>query len=117
MPSFQIMLLVLGGLFLALSASVRVAQLRADLARPLFWVILAAWASLSSFASLIYGKTGHVGTGLITRYGWPKPFYFITYPEVGAAMEGCGFIYFVGNTLLHGAVLLLVWTAWRARQR
>jgi hypothetical protein len=113
---YQIMPLVFAALLVALLVSTRVAQLRADLARPRFWVILAASGSLPSLASLFYGKTGHAGTGLVTRYGWPKPFYFITYPEFGAAIEGWSFIYFIGNTSLYGAALLLGWAAWRALQ-
>jgi hypothetical protein len=114
---YQIMPLVFAALVVALAASTRVAQLRTDLFRPRFWVILAAAGSLLSLASLFYGETGHAGTGLVTRYGWPKPFYFITYPEFGAALEGWSFIYFIGNTSLYGALLLIGWTAWRALPR
>jgi hypothetical protein len=117
MPMYQIMPIILAALLVALIVAKRVASLRVDLASLNFWGRVGASASLFSFISLIYGKTTHAGTGLITRYGWPKPFYFINYPEFGAPFGGWGFIYFVGNSAFYGAVLLLLWTAWRSMRR
>lgn len=117
MPMYQIMPLVITALFATLAASIGIVRLRADLAKPLFWVVLGASASVLSLCSLFHGKTGHAGTGFVTRYGWPKPFYFITNPEVGAAIEGWGFIYFIANTSVYSAVLVIMWAAWRALRR
>lgn len=117
MPTYQIMPLVLAALLVTLTAGSFLASLRLDLARLLFWALLGTTAALLSLVSLLHGKSGHAGTGSIVRYGWPKPFYFITHPEIGGAIQGWSFIYFIGNASVYGAVLLLAWTAWRAIRR
>jgi hypothetical protein len=117
MPMFQILTAALTVLLLALAVSMRVPRMRADMTRPLFWALQMGTALLLSLASLTQSETGHAGTGFITRYGWPKPFYFVTHPETGAIMEAWALVYFIGNACAYGALLLLGWTAWRVLPR
>ncbi len=117
MPMYQILPVVLAALLVTFIASMRLAKLSADLNRPLFWARLALSASVLSLGSLLQREAGYAGTGQIIRYGWPKPFYFITYPEVGAPVEGWELIYFLGNASIYGAVALLACTGWRWLRR
>jgi hypothetical protein len=47
----------------------------------------------------------------VTRHGWPKPYYFERVDwEGGSRSGGVEPLYFLGNSLVYAAALLLLWT-------
>jgi hypothetical protein len=117
MPMFEAI-----GMFavILLVAVVRAAfqpPLARQMRRPTFWLSLFAVSTALSAASGLAAATRHSGTGFTTSYGWPKPFYFRFLSESGDVTNGWSVIYFVGNSLVYAAVLLVLWTAWRSARR
>jgi hypothetical protein len=92
-------------------------RLKGDLRRPGFWAALIALASLPCAASALVAETGHAGTGFVTRHGWPKPYWFDFTGELGERTTQFEPLYFAGNMLVHAAVLLAAWSAWRVVRR
>ncbi|HYG49215.1 MAG TPA: hypothetical protein VD846_14885 [Allosphingosinicella sp.] len=113
MPLHHTIGLIAAAALLALVAAAFVPRLRRDLRRPAFWAGLIAIACLPSAASALVARTGHAGTGFVTRHGWPKPFWFDHLRETGERFASFEPLYFAGNVLVYAAILLVAWTLWR----
>jgi hypothetical protein len=113
MPLHQTIAAFTAAALLALLAAAFVPRLKRELRRPAFWLILTILAGLASATSALVAETGHAGTGFVTRHGWPKPFLFDNLRETGERFTSVEPLYFAGNALVHAAILLLAWTAWR----
>ena len=114
MPMHETIAAFGAALLLALLASAFRPRLRADLRRPAFWLGLFGSASLPRAASALVARTGHAGTGFVTRRGWPKPFRFETIGEYGERSAAFEPLYFAGNMVVYSAALLLAWVLWRS---
>jgi len=117
MPMYQALAIFLGVVLFSAVCAAFVERLRTDLFGPMFWGLLLATSAVISFASAWREKTRHSGTGLTTEYGWPKPFHFRYASEAGALNYDWEPIYFVGNSLIFAAGLLVLWTLSRLIRR
>lgn len=115
MPMHQAIILFLAALILAGIAAAAVRPLRSGLVRPMLWILMIA-AAASGISALVSSRR-HSGTGFTTSFGWPKPFYFRYLDEAGRQSDGFSLIYFLGNSLVFAALLLIVWTAQRLVRR
>ena len=108
MPLHQCIALFLVSLVLAALAAVRMPRVGVRLRRPVVWAGLALAASAASALSGLAAKTGHAGTGFVTRHGWPKPYLFRFAAEDGARTVDVHALYFAGNALAYAAALLVL---------
>lgn len=113
MPLHQAIEAFLAALLLAFAAAVFRPRLEAELGRPRFWLILICSASLAGAASALVARTGHAGTGFVTRHGWPKPYWFDFVGEHGERSASFEPLYFAGNMLAYAAILLTARVLWR----
>jgi hypothetical protein len=113
MPLHQAIAAFAAALLLALVSAGSRPRLKAELGRLRFWLGLAACASLASAVSALAAKTGHAGTGVVIRHGWPKPYWFDFVGEYGERSTGFEPLYFAGNVLAWAAPFLLAWALWR----
>jgi hypothetical protein len=106
MPLHECIALLLTSLAFASLAALRIASLRARLQRPVVWAGMVVAASAMSALSGLAARTGHAGTGFVTRHGWPKPYLFRFVAEDGAQTVGFEWLYFAGNAMAYAAGLL-----------
>ena len=117
MPMYQAITFFLLALAIAGAAAALVPRLRPGLAKPIPWLVMLALGAAASAASALVSATRHSGTGFTTSHGWPKPFYFRYLGETGSQSDGLSVLYFLGNTLVFTAALLVLWTIWRLARR
>ncbi len=117
MPMHQAISLFVAALAIAGIAAFVVRSERSALSRLTVSIVILAMAGAASGLSALVAYTRHSGTGFTTSFGWPKPFYFHYLDEAGRRSEGWSVVYFLGNSLVFAAVLLILWTAWRLVRR
>jgi hypothetical protein len=109
MPMAQTILIFATALLAAAIATLLAREVRADLLRLSLWAWLSLAAMILSALSWFHANTRDSGTGTSQDHGWPKPFHFQWSSwEDSTTHAAFDLIYFLGNSLVYLAVLLLL---------
>ena len=108
---FQTMQWLAAALAFAAALSFFSARVRARMSRKKCWFMLAAGAMFSSGLSWFIFDVNRGGTLLQRRHGWPKPYSSeCISPECGSHGPSFEAVFFLGNSFVYAALLILCWT-------
>jgi hypothetical protein len=112
MPIDQTVFVLLVALAFAWLAGFVSPPVRRHLANRRAWAAIAIGGIVLSAASWFIAEEGIRGTLLQRGHGWPKPYSGeCLSPECPERGPGINLLYFLGNSFVYVAGLLLVWTS------
>jgi len=108
---FQTMQWLATALALAGALSLFSSQIRTQMSRETGWITVAAGALLLSASSWFIFDVNRGGMLLQRRHGWPKMYSWeCISPECSSHVPSFEVIFFLGNSFVYAAGLLVVWT-------
>lgn|GEM_PF-4276202 len=111
MPMFQTMQWLAAALALAGALSFFSGRVRTQMSRKTGWIIVAGGALLLSASSWFIFDVNRGGTLLQRRHGWPKIYSWeCISPECTSHVPSFQLAFFLGNSFVYAAGLVLVWT-------